>query len=77
MGLADCVPVAVPEAVRVPDCVAEPLLDALAATGTPNSPCGARPVPKFKYVSAGPQHHTPALACRAHVWLPPVMLTSM
>jgi hypothetical protein len=77
VGLAVREPVAVPEAVRVPDGVGEPLLDADAATGSTNSPCAARPVPKLRPTSDWPQHHTPALACSAHACVPPTMLTSM
>ena len=65
------------ETVRVPVCDLVPLLDALAAMGITNSPCVARPVPKLLKTSDCPQHHTPALLCRAQTWVPPTILTSM
>ena len=77
VGVPECVPDAVPVMERVPVWETVPLLDALAPTGSTNSPCVPRPVPKLRYVSAWPQHHTPALLCSAHAWVPPVMLTSM
>ena len=77
VGVPESVPDFVPVMERVPVWETVPLLDALAPTGSTNSPCVPRPVPKLRYVSAWPQHHTPALLCSAHAWVPPVMLTSM
>ena len=77
--VGDLVRVPVRETVPllVPVCDKVPLLDALAATGITNSPCVARPVPKLLKTSDCPQHHTPALLCRAQTWVPPTILTSM
>jgi hypothetical protein len=79
VGVVGTVRVPVCDAVTlfVPVCDLVPLLDALAATGITNSPCVARPVPKLLKASDCPQHHTPALLCRAQVWVPPTILTSM